>query len=338
VLDVDRNNDTLVVPVVINPELSVQVQSESTPNCIAGELTVYPTITINNTGNMDLSDIDLTIQIDTGDNNPAVYALFREIYTDTILARNNATHTFASSYSVPWNARYDVRATVYLNCDSAMANATSMISECVDVKDLRIISIDNPTGAIDNIGSSIQIRATINNRSDGDIFNSVVIGFVVTNSQGIQTENGRETLPTIGTSAMVSHTFNVNYTVPADSVYYLTVYVDSYENYPANDTIRIKRETNVGIETLETNMFSLGQNIPNPATNITRIDYSIPESGEVVFYVQSASGQLLYSKTIEAAGGINSLEFNTNMLAAGIYIYSIEYKGQRLIKRMSVQK
>ncbi|MDR1459722.1 MAG: T9SS type A sorting domain-containing protein, partial [Bacteroidales bacterium] len=279
------------------------------------------------------------IQIDTGDNNPAVYALFRETYTGTILAGNSDTYTFASSYSVPWNAHYDVRVNASLNCDSALAHNTSMIPECVDVKDLRIVSIDNPTtGTIDNIGSSIQVRATINNRSDGDIFNSVVIGFVVTNSQGIQTASGRETLPAIGSSATVNHTFNTTYTVPADSVYYLTVFLDSYENYPANDTIRIKRETNVGIETLEGNMFSLGQNIPNPATNSTRIDYSIPESGEVIFYVQSVSGQLLYSKTIEAASGINSLDFNTNTLAAGIYIYSIEYKGQRLIKRMSVQK
>jgi hypothetical protein len=89
---------------------------------------------------------------------------------------------------------------------------------------------------------------------------------------------------------------------------------------------------------LRGDVFGLGQNVPNPANSITRIDYNIPESGEVIFYVQSASGQLLYSKTIEAASGKNSLEFNTNTLAAGIYFYSIEYKGQRLVKRMSVQK
>jgi hypothetical protein len=101
----------------------------------------------------------------------------------------------------------------------------------------------------------------------------------------------------------------------------------------------IRRETNnVGIETLGSNIFTLAQNIPNPAKNSTHIDYSIPESGEVVFHVHSISGQLLYSKTIEAASGINSLEFNTTTLAAGIYFYSIEYKGQRLIKRMSIQK
>jgi hypothetical protein len=220
-----------------------------------------------------------------------------------------------------------------------MANATNMIQECVDVKDLRIVSIDNPTsGTIDDVGSSIQVRATLNNRSDGDIFNSLPVTYSVTNSQGVQTASSTENI-NIGLSETVSHTFNVTYTVPNDTVYYLIVYIENRDNYRNNDTMTIKRETNnVGVETLASNVFTLGQNIPNPAKSTTRIDYSIPEAGEIVFHVQSVSGQLLYSKTIEATNGANSLEFNTSTLAAGIYVYSIEYKGQRLIKRMSVQK
>jgi hypothetical protein len=100
----------------------------------------------------------------------------------------------------------------------------------------------------------------------------------------------------------------------------------------------MKRYTeSVGIETLKgSNVFTLGQNIPNPANNRTRIDYSIPEVGEVVFHVHSVSGQLLYSRTIETASGKQSIELNTNTFAAGIYFYSIEYKGQRLVKRMMI--
>ncbi|MDR1180872.1 MAG: T9SS type A sorting domain-containing protein, partial [Bacteroidales bacterium] len=71
--------------------------------------------------------------------------------------------------------------------------------------------------------------------------------------------------------------------------------------------------------------------------NTTRIEYNIPETGDVIFYVHSVSGQLLYSQTIEAASGKQSLELNTSSFAAGIYFYSIEYKGQRLVKRMIVQ-
>jgi hypothetical protein len=161
----------------------------------------------------------------------------------------------------------------------------------------------------------------------------------------VETETFTETIPIVDhLLASTTYTFTQPYTVPNDTVYYLTVYTNSYDLYLYNDTVRERRETVEkpttpavkGIDGIAG--FALGQNIPNPATNTTRIDYSIPEAGEVVFHLQSASGQLLYSKTIEAASGKQSLEVNTSTLAAGIYIYSIEYKGQRIIKRMSVQK
>jgi hypothetical protein len=133
-------------------------------------------------------------------------------------------------------------------------------------------------------------------------------------------------------------TFAEPYTVPNDSVYYLTVYTDSYDNYLSNDTATIKRYTNVGILSIgENNMFMLGQNIPNPANENTLINYSVPKAGEVLFHVHSIRGQLLYSKTIEAQRGNQSIELNTSTLAAGVYFYSMEYKGQRIVKRMSVR-
>jgi hypothetical protein len=162
---------------------------------------------------------------------------------------------------------------------------------------------------------------------------------LVEDSKGMQTELFTENLPTIGTSATVSHTFIKSYIVPNDSVYYLAVYTNSNDNYRNNDTVILRRETvSVGIEALKgSNVFMLSQNIPNPANNRTRIDYSIPEGGEVIFHVHSVSGQLLYSQTIEATHGKQSIELNTTSFAAGIYFYSIEYKGQRLVKRMIVQ-
>jgi hypothetical protein len=335
VLDDTPWNDTLETSIVINPDLSVQIKSESTPNCLAGELVVHPSIVINNTGSMDLSNIDLIIRIDTGENNLVLYSTFKEIYTDTILAGSSATYTFANSYIVPWNALYDVRVYAFLSCDSALVNATNRIQECVDMKDLRIMSIDNPAGTKDVAGSSIQVTATVNNRYDGDVYNNIPLTVRITNSQGVETETFYEAI-TVEASATVRHTFNRTYIVPADSVYYVTVYVNSQDNYRHNDTVTTRRETDfVGIETLNENVFNLGQNIPNPVTNTTRIDYSIPEAGEVVFHLRSASGQLLYSQTIEAANGKHSLELNTTTLAAGVYFYSIEYKGQRLVKRMS---
>jgi hypothetical protein len=341
-LDVDRSNDTLKTFIVINPALSVQVKQISGGNtdCLAGESPAWQEVTLINTGNMNLFNIDLILQVDTGNNNTAVYALFKEIYTATIHAGDTATHTFTNSYNVPWNVRYDVRTYAYLSCDSALVNSTNQITECVDMTDLYIVSVDNPSGANDAVGATVNVAATLQNRADDYSFNSSNITVLVENSKREQIELLTENLPLIGISATVNHTFTNPYTVPNDSVYYLTVYTNSRDNYSSNDTVTVRRETNyVGIETLRgSDVFILGQNTPNPAKNRTRIDYSIPEAGEIIFHVHSVSGQLLYSQTIEAVNGKQSLELNTSTFAAGIYFYSIEYKGQRLVKRMMISE
>jgi hypothetical protein len=250
----------------------------------------------------------------------------------------SATYRFINPYIVPWNTTCYVRVTANLGCQVALSKNIDEKEECVDTRDLYIVNIDNPSSAKDNIGSSIQVRATIGNHSNLIPFAGLNITFVVTNSQGIQEDKFTEITSAIGTSATVSHTFSRSYTVPNDSVYYLTVYIENNDIYLNNDTITIRRETtNVGINsTGNVNIFTLAQNIPNPANNSTRIDYSVPESGEVIFHVYSISGQLLYSKTAETERGTHSIELNTARFTAGVYFYSMEYKGQRLVKQLII--
>jgi hypothetical protein len=338
VLDDTPLNDTLITIVVINPEMTVQLTKTSAPNaCLAGESPVWQEVVITNTGNMDLSDIELVLQIDTGETGSPVYDMITETYQRTIAVDSSVTYRFSNAYTVPWNTPYYVRVTANLPCNLVLANNTTEIEECVDMKDLYMVSIDNPSGTVDNVESSIQARATLHNRSDVSDFQSANINVQVRNSQGVEITSFAETI-TIGALATVSHTFSQSYIVPNDSVYYLTVYVNHYDNYPNNDTIIVKRyTTNVGILPTEETKFTLGQNIPNPANNSTLINYSVPEAGEVIFHVHSISGQVLYSKTIEVGQGRHTLELNTSTLAAGVYFYSIEYKGQRLVKRMSVK-
>jgi hypothetical protein len=342
VLDVDRQNDTLVTSLVINPEMAVEINqiSGGTTNCLTGESDVFQTVTIYNTGNMDLSDIALILQIDTGASQD-LYTTFTETCNATIPAGDTLVYTFTNSYTVPWNADYFLRVSTHLACDSALIDTTTGITECVDMEDLYIARIDNPSTGKDIVGSPVFVTASIMNRHDRKTFPDVNISVLVKNSQGVQIGNEfTETIGSIAPLTTVSHTFTKPYTVPADSVYYLTVYIDTYDQYLHNDTSEtIRRETNVGIESLEsTNVFTLGQNIPNPANNTTRIDYTIPEAGEVIFHVHTISGQLLYSKTIEASSGANSIKLNTTAFAAGVYYYSIEYKGQKRVKRMSITK
>jgi hypothetical protein len=337
-LDVDRQNDTLEKSISINPRMSVRIHPESTPNsCLTGELVVYPTVTVYNMGNMPLSDIDLVFQIDTGANFD-IYTLLEESCNQTILAGDSFTYHFTNSYTVPWKTDYYSRITASLSCNATLIDTVNEMQECVDAKDLYMVSIDNPSASVDRIGSAVQVQATLGNHDDLNYYTGLNITVVVTNSQGVQMDKFTEMTGRIDMSSTASHSFSRSYTVPNDSVYYLTVYLDHYDNYLQNDTTTIRRETtDVRIAPLGTsNVFTLSQNIPNPATNSTRIDYSVPEAGEVIFHVHSITGQLLYSKTIESERGTNSIELNTSTFAAGVYFYSMEYKGQRLVKQLII--
>jgi hypothetical protein len=341
--DLNQQNNTFVDTVVVNPSFSVNIhpQSGGNTNCLVGEssIPVWQKITIKNTGNMDLSNINMILQVDTGDNNPIAYALFKETYTDVLLAGDTVDYEFTNSYIVPWNTEYWVRTYVSLSCDSALVNSTIMITECVDTKDLRLLHIDEPSAAVDTVDAATHVTVTLNNRSDGYTFSNIPLTVVVANSQGVPVEYFTENT-TVNISATVSYTFTRTYTVPDDTVYYLIVFVENQDNYSHNDTAFVRREIvkkPVSIAGINgSDVFTLSQNIPNPANSSTRIDYSIPEAGKVVFHVHNVSGQLLYSKTIEATNGKQSLELNTSTFAAGIYFYSIEYKGRRLVKRMMI--
>jgi hypothetical protein len=54
--------------------------------------------------------------------------------------------------------------------------------------------------------------------------------------------------------------------------------------------------------------------------------------------VYSVSGQLLYTKQEDVSFGSHQIELNLSDYAAGIYFYTMQYNGQRLVKRMSIKR
>jgi hypothetical protein len=229
-----------------------------------------------------------------------------------------------------------MRITAY-TCDSSLVTVTPL-TECADLDDISITGLVNPSGQTDMAGVAENIVVSLKNESDNKAF-TVTVTALIENENGVAL-NSRVGTVNIEPSSTIPFTFMEGYNVPNDSVYYIRAYLTNTDNYPQNDTLFVKRyTTNVAIASLEgKNEFTLGQNIPNPANNTTRIDYSLPEAGKLIFHVYSISGQLLSSSTIEAEHGKHSLELNTTTLSAGIYFYSMEYKGQRLVKRMSIKK
>jgi hypothetical protein len=337
-----NDRDSLVID--IRPALSVTVNPFTVGGCFRIGASVHQDVVIHNTGNIDLEGIEMLLRI-TGDNTTDV---IEETGTLDLPAGKDTVYTFIMPYTVPDEAHYQVQVNAWLGCDSLLANNAHAIEECADIDNL-VLLVGNLGGVVDTVGSAKFLNVLIENKSNLHSFSNVDITALIQDKDRQTIETLTDIIANISYQSPESFTFTQSYTVPNDSTYFIKVYLSSKDSYPEDDTLWISRITNyrddddnddggdsVGIVSGTGNMFTLSQNVPNPANSSTRIDYSIPEKGTVIFHVHSVSGQLLYSEIIESASGKQSLELNTSTFAAGIYFYSIEHKGQRLVKRLMI--
>jgi hypothetical protein len=343
-VDNHASNDTATILIDIRPSLSVTINPVTTVNnCFKKGMEINQEVVLQNTANMDIEEIELQLLIDI-----TPPQIIRDTIFTVLRAGETTSHTFKNKYIVPGEVNYPVRVLAWMKCDSALVNTLSEIQECVDMNNISVLSIDNPLeGQTDTVGSTNNIVITVKNESDNRRYMNVTVMALIENEQGIMTGSRLGTISVVEPLDTVQLTFTEKYTIPNDSMYFIKVYLNSMDIYPEDDTLTTtcytrERDTTgttpPGInQTGKGNVFTLGQNIPNPANNSTLINYSIPEAGEVIFHVHSISGQLLYSKTIETEHGNQSIKLNTSTFAAGVYFYSIEYKGQKLVKRMNVQ-
>ena len=50
------------------------------------------------------------------------------------------------------------------------------------------------------------------------------------------------------------------------------------------------------------------------------------------------NGQVLYKESLQAEAGSNEWTVDVTALSAGIYYYSMEYQGQRIVKKMQIAR
>ncbi len=88
---------------------------------------------------------------------------------------------------------------------------------------------------------------------------------------------------------------------------------------------------------------SLGQNIPNPMTNATQINYSIPEDGHVDISLYNVLGQKVYTFVSDIVKGnvLHTVDWDgiaeNQALSSGIYIYKLNYKGEELQRKLVIE-
>lgn len=85
--------------------------------------------------------------------------------------------------------------------------------------------------------------------------------------------------------------------------------------------------------------YALSQNYPNPFNPATRINYSLPQSGNVTLNVYNMLGQKVASLVNEyKSAGNYSAVFNSSNLSSGTYIYTIRVNDFTSSKKMMLVK
>jgi len=96
---------------------------------------------------------------------------------------------------------------------------------------------------------------------------------------------------------------------------------------PVNDMLYVIDILSINVEAypIYTKTFILAQNKPNPAIDVTTINYELREKAEVRLSVFDNTGRLLqqYNNGIQEKGGY-SLELNVSELNSGIYYYELK--------------
>lgn len=98
----------------------------------------------------------------------------------------------------------------------------------------------------------------------------------------------------------------------------------------------------IGIHSISSEIpksYSLSQNYPNPFNPITKIKFSLPQSGNARLTVYDALGKeikLLVNENLQA--GIYEADFDASNIPSGVYFYRIESAGYIETKKMVVVK
>ncbi|MFC1528919.1 T9SS type A sorting domain-containing protein, partial [Candidatus Latescibacterota bacterium] len=84
---------------------------------------------------------------------------------------------------------------------------------------------------------------------------------------------------------------------------------------------------------------SLAQNYPNPFNQVTVIPFYVPEAGKVTVEVYSVLGQRV-AKILDGqmSAGHQTVVFQADELAAGIYFYTVKASGMMKTKQMMFLK
>ena len=301
--------------------------------------TVYVSALLRNNCNMAVDRFTVTMELNG-----------ETVVTDTVLrhmeAGDSIVHAVSMPYVVPFGTKeqpyYFLELSANIPCDGDANNDKRSVVGIINVPDtvdLQVLSIAQP--ATDSGRVKVSPKVTVANIGNAEVQN-VMLHVDVLDSAMTQLETVSEYINFINTNDTLEYAFSLTYTVPNyDGSYYLKAYVDRYadEINTTNDTLTAKfacKRNTTGIASHTAADWSVGQNEPNPASATTTIPFVIPEDAEVALTIMGVNGQLLHREIVAATAGANRVTLQTGTLPSGLYYYGVEYKGQRIVRKMNV--
>ncbi|MEO8150924.1 MAG: T9SS type A sorting domain-containing protein [Bacteroidia bacterium] len=93
-----------------------------------------------------------------------------------------------------------------------------------------------------------------------------------------------------------------------------------------------------GINDLPPFDFRVAQNIPNPATNLTSINFTTTKTDKTTFTITDVVGKVVYTEDRGmVAPGSYTINFNANQINKGLYFYTVKVGVNSVTKKMIVE-
>ena len=333
-------NDVRFDTIVVNPQLDIQLTKITDgTNCIPARRAVSQQISVTNNGNMDMEDLILKLEV--SNSSGAVVETLYDTLFGVLAMDSQKIHTFTKVYTVPDDEQYNVSVNVYPMCNTDLS-FQNVINECIDLNDLVLEGILVPTddGQCMRIGSQFNVKIKVTNKNPDVSARQVDVYAAIEDNDGNILASWTENIDEIYADDYTEVEFQPAFTVVAVPNFTIRAYlVGNSDINSDNDTAApVSKCTDLSITDNHSDGISMSQNIPNPTTGQTKVLYTVPQEGKVLFNISTVTGQIIYREETMAESGENSIEFNTEHLAAGIYFYSMTYNGHKIVKKMTVGK
>ena len=90
------------------------------------------------------------------------------------------------------------------------------------------------------------------------------------------------------------------------------------------------------VVSIENHAMTLLNNIPNPFSTITNIQYQLQATEMVDFFVFDVLGKKVHEENVVGQIGLNAIEFNRGVLPKGIYLYQLNTATNKVSGKMVV--